>query len=264
MFLEERQIKMLEYINEKQKVSTKKLSEVFKTSVVTIRKDINELYKRGLVLTVHGGVLAYSDKLNLEIPSNEKARLNIEDKKAIGRLAAELIENNDVIILDSGSTTYEVGLAIGKKKVTVITNDIKIAFSLANKPNITLVMPGGTTEKNLYTLCGIETINFFRNIRADKLFLGCDAIDFKTGITNRTLLEIGAKRAMIDVSKKVIAVADKSKHDKEVFAHLCDINEIDVLVTNSISSENKEIAESVGLRVITPPEQENGKKTQES
>jgi len=252
MFLEERQIKMLEYINAKKKVSTKELSEEFKTSVVTIRKDINDLAKKGLVINVHGGVLALSDKLTLEIPSYAKAKQHIQEKKIIGKLAASMIEDNDVIILDSGSTTFEVGDAIGLKKVTVITNDIKIGYSLANKPNVTLVIPGGTVEHNLYTLCGIETINFIKNIRADKLFLGCDAIDFINGITNRTLLEVGAKRAMIDVSKFVIAVADSSKHDKEVFAHLCRLDEIDVLATDFISDPDRKLAEDAGVEVMTP------------
>lgn len=252
MFLEERQIKMLDYINNKKKVSTKELSEVFEASVVTIRKDINDLAKKGLVMNVHGGVMALSDKLNLEIPSCTKAKQHIAEKKVIGRLAASMIEDNDVIILDSGSTTFEVGNAIGGKKVTVITNDIKIGYYLANKPNVTLVIPGGTVERELYTLCGIETINFIKNIRADKLFLGCDAIDFTKGITNRTLLEVGAKRAMIEVSKYVVAVADSSKHNKEVFAHLCNLDEIDVLVTDSISAENMGLAEAADLKVIVP------------
>lgn len=256
MFLEERQLKMLEYINAKKKVSTKELSDQFHASVVTIRKDINNLAKKGLVIDVHGGVLALSDRLNLEIPFYAKAKQHIQEKKVIGKLASSLIDDNDVIILDSGSTTFEVASAIGLKRVTVITNDIKIGYYLANKPNVTLVMCGGTLEQNLYTLCGIETINFIKNIRADKLFLGCDAIDFVNGITNRTLLEVGAKRAMIDVSKAVIAVADSSKHDREVFAHLCRLDEIDILVTDSLSETNRQRAVSAGIRILTPTENE--------
>lgn len=254
MFRQERQEKILQYINTHKKVRAKDLSRIFKTSVVTIRSDITELDNNGLVIKVHGGALAITDRYNLEIPSRSKARQNNAAKRAIGRLAAEMIEENDIIILDTGSTTLEVARALRNKKVTVITNDIQIGALIAsfNRGDITLIITGGTVEPFTYTQCGVETFNFLKRFRVNKLFLGCDAIDPKKGMSNRTLIEANIKKVMIQAAEQVIAVVDSTKHNKEVFTHVCDIHEIDVLATDKISKANLELFEKAGVRVITP------------
>ncbi|MDY3691693.1 MAG: DeoR/GlpR family DNA-binding transcription regulator [Dysosmobacter sp.] len=260
MFQQERQDKILQYINAHKNVRTKDLSRIFKASMVTIRADINELDKKGLIVKVHGGALAIADRINLEIPSQSKMRLNSAEKRIIGKLAADMVEENDVILIDSGTTTLEVARALRNKKVTVITNDIQIGALIASdtRGNITLIVTGGTVEANTFTLCGIETLNFLKRIKVNKLFMGCDAIDPQRGVSNRTLIEAGIKREMMAVSEKVIAVLDSSKHNKEVFIHVCDISEIDVLVTDRISAHNRELFGQAGVEIVTPyVEQDN-------
>ena len=102
----------------------------------------------------------------------------------------------------------------------------------------------------VYTLCGMETVEFLRGIKANKMFLGCDAVDPRKGVSNRTLLEVGVKKAMIQASEQVIAVADGSKHGKQVFAHVCDASDLDVLVTDRIPRKEKEALEKLGVEVV--------------
>ena len=250
MFRIERQEKILEYINEKQHVKTQELADVFKASVVTIRNDINELANRGLVIKTHGGAVCCQHSPNMEIPSVIRLQENIESKQAIAELAASLIEDGDVIILDAGSTTLEIAKRIQAQNVTVLTNDIKIASTLAERGGISVMMTGGTLLPSVYTLVGAQALELFTTVRVKKLFLGCDAIDFEWGISNRTLEEIQVKTAMMNAAQEIIAVADCSKFNRQVFAHLCGVDALNTFITDRISARDRELLENLGIRVM--------------
>jgi DeoR/GlpR family transcriptional regulator of sugar metabolism len=250
MFQVERQEKILEYINNKKKAKVIELSKVFKTSSVTIRSDINELTKKGLVVKTHGGVLSIEGRLNLEIPYYSKFQSNIEKKRIIGKTAAEIVEDNDVIILDAGSTTLEVAKNLCHKNVTLITNDIRIGMEIANEPKVNLIMTGGKLERSVYTLLGDETISFLSRINVNKLFLGCDAYSRRSGISNRTLSEVAVKKAMIAASMEIILVTDSTKIGKTVFAKLCGPFEIDKIVIDKMSEDDIDYLSQNGVQVI--------------
>jgi len=133
VFRIERQEKVLNYINENKTVKTQELAKAFGASLVTIRNDINELANRGLIIKTHGGAVCCQHRSNMEIPSVIRFQENIVSKQAIAALAADLIEDGDVIILDSGSTTLEIANRIKGKNITVITDDIKIGITLAGR-----------------------------------------------------------------------------------------------------------------------------------
>ena len=259
MFQIERQEKILLYINEKQKVSTRELSETFDVSAVTIRADINDLARRGLIIKSHGGALSVQSLISLEIPSVRKFQQNVEGKQEIAALAVELIRDDDVIILDSGSTTLKVAKRIRSSRVTVITNDLKVSVALAENENVTLLVTGGQLIPSVYTLAGADTIQYFSRIKVNRLFLGCDAFDFTWGISNRTMEEVAIKQAMINAAREVIVVADHSKFDHQVFVHLCDLQSVNVLITDRIDPDKRELLEQRGIRVITPDAPHHGK-----
>jgi len=123
-------------------------------------------------------------------------------------------------------------------------------MTLADKGNVSLIMTGGSLLSSVYTLVGSETIDFFSRLKVNKLFLGCDAIDFDWGVSNRTLQEVSTKAAMILASREVIAVADRSKFNRQVFVHLCNMNELDVLITDRLEPEEREKLDQLGLRVL--------------
>lgn len=252
MFQIERQEKILKYINEHQTVRTQALSELFDTSPVTIRSDIADLARRGLIIKSHGGAMSVQKRINLEIPSGVRSQQNVEAKEEIAAVAAELISDDDVIILDSGSTTLELAKRIKRRGVTVITNDLKIGMTLADMGNVSLIMTGGSLLQNVYTLVGPEANDFFKRFRVNKLFLGCDAIDFDWGISNRTLEETATKLAMIRAAREVIAVADSSKFNRQVFVHLCGIASVNALITEKLEPEEREKLEQAGVRTLTP------------
>jgi len=250
LFQIERIEKILEYINSHKKAKIDELSEVFNASKVTIRSDINELAKEGLVIKTHGGALSIQNHITIEIPSKSKFAINIEAKRNIGNCAAKLINNDEVIILDAGSTTRDVARHIKSSNVTIITNDLKIGMEVARYPNNKLIMTGGMLEQSVYTLLGEETANFFSKVHVNKLFLGCDAMDLELGITNRTFREVSVKQAMMRAAEEVILVTDSTKLHKKVFAHVCDLYDVHKIIIDKIDEPTRQKLIEGGLEVI--------------
>lgn len=209
-------------------------------TAVTIRPDINSLAQSGLVIKIHGGAMSAEHRLHTEIPISQKMQQNVGKKRKIARRAATRIHPGDMIILDSGSTTLEIARLISSGDVTVITNDVLIAKVLISQGNVTVYMTGGRNLSSVYALHGSETEEYLKKVRDNKLFLGCDAVDFEWGISNRTLEEVATKRAMMQASREVIAVADSGKTGKSVFARLCGLNEIDRLINDELNDEDRE------------------------
>lgn len=259
MFRIERQQEILNYINKQQTVKTQELAKAFSTSLVTVRNDINELANRGLVIKTHGGAVCCQHSSNTEIPSIIRFQQNIESKQAIASVAADMIEDGDVVILDAGTTTLEIAIRIKAQNVTVITNDLKIAITLADQGNAGVIVAGGTLLSSVYTLVGTETIDFLSTIKVRKLFLGCDAIDFDWGITNRTFEECHVKNAMIAAAQEVIAVADRTKFHRQVFARVCGLDTLDTLITDHVTPEEAESLKNADVRVITACDSRHGK-----
>lgn len=250
MFQIERQEKILQYINKKKKANVKELSTMFDVSKVTIRRDLDELAEKGLVIKTHGGVMSITSKLSYEIPYSSKSEVNSEAKRKIGIMAAKLIDDGDIIILDAGSTTLEVAKSIRNDNITILTNDIKISMEVAHKRNIDLIVSGGSLSESVYTLIGNQTIEFFRKVRVNKTFLGCDAVDIAYGITNRTIEEVAIKKAMIEAAEEVIVVTDSSKLNKKVFCFLCDISVINKLIIDQIDETSRKELEEKGIEVL--------------
>lgn len=250
LFQIERQKKILDFVNENKKATVIELSSLLGVSKVTVRRYLSELESKGLLIKTHGGVLSADTNLNNEIPYSSKKDLNISEKKKIGKAALQLIEEGDVIILDSGSTTLEIAQQIENIHITVITNDIKIAYELASKTNINLIITGGVTQKYLYTIIGFEAEKFLDKIHVNKTFLGADAIDLEYGITNRTLEEVAVKLAMIKAAEEVILVVDQSKLNKKAFADVCKIEAIDTIIIDNIDKEYQKAFREKGIEII--------------
>jgi len=148
MLPEERRIFILKQLNQNGKVEVDKLAQYLNVSQMTIRRDLNMLTSRGLAFRTHGG--AISPNINNEIPLDEKMVTNIDAKRKIGEYAASLINENESILLDAGTTCLSVAQSIkNRKNITVITNDIRIVFELYQNPHIKLICSGGWSRPEL-------------------------------------------------------------------------------------------------------------------
>jgi DeoR/GlpR family transcriptional regulator of sugar metabolism len=236
-----RQANILQMINERGFVENEELARLYKVTQTTIRRDLRALAAQKLIKLEHGGSFS-KDLLDAAVePLYEtKLFLNRERKRAIGAAAANLVSDDDSIILDSGTTNAQIANSLKHaqlKNVTVITCDLMVAKELCSEPNITVVMLGGMLRKSYYSAYGPFTENILRNLTAKKAFLGIDAADKASGILNLVLDEVPIKQLMIRNSDQVIMVSDSTKFGKSALYKVCAWEEIDQVVTDDCVSQ---------------------------
>lgn len=231
-----RQIKILDYINEKGSSSVTELIDIFSISKATLNRDLTELENEGYVRKIHGGVISKRTMLTFEPLQREKESVESEYKVIIAREAIKEIKDGSINILDSGSTSLALAIEISQQKhfenLTIATNDLKVAMALADVDFVKLIVLGGQQRNGLYSLIGPLTMKALDSINADVFFFCIDALDFDRGISNANFDEIGVKQQMLKSAKKTILLADHSKFNKSRLAKICDFSEVNKIITD--------------------------------
>ncbi len=243
MIQEERRAQLVKILNETGYVQVADLADRLGISPITIRRDLLMMEKEGICVRTRGGAVTHNRGVTMELPYVIKQVQNVEIKKRIAEAALNIIEDGNSIILDSGSTTYALALRLAtKRRLYVVTNDLQIAFKLAANPDINLICSGGSARANVYSLQGVLAESCIRNLRVDITFLGADAVHANCGIYNVNIEEVPIKQAMINVANKVVLLTDSSKFELYGFAKICDLNQIDTVITDDhISVQTKEM-----------------------
>jgi DeoR family transcriptional regulator, aga operon transcriptional repressor len=209
------------------------LSKRFNVSAVTIRSDLAALSAMGAVVRVHGGALPPGD--TDEVPINIKQTLHHAEKVRIAAAAAELIQDGETVILDSGTTTAEIARQIRGLKlrsINVITNALNIAVLLANAHHVNLIIPGGVLRRKSWSLAGPQAEQALRELQADRLFLGVDSLDPEIGVMTPHVLEAKLNALMIAIARQVVAVADSSKLLRRNLSVIAPVEQVHVLITD--------------------------------
>lgn len=213
-------------------VTVNHLSQLFAVSTVTIRNDLRNLEKKGCLLRSYGGALL-NKQFTFDRPLQDKGRINYDIKNLIAQRAAELVQDGDRIILDSGSTTTQmVPYLCDKRDLVVMTNALNIAYDLVTHSDFEVLIVGGSVRKNAYSISGPTIEQHLRMYRFDKLFLGVDGFDLRAGITTPNITEANINRIMCEVSHEIIAVTDSSKFDRKSFCLIQKIENIHSVVTD--------------------------------
>lgn len=237
MALNQRRIKILEMIKEDGHAKVQTLSQIFGVSEVTIRQDLEALEKMDLVQREHGGAFL-KDFGNIVRTGKVFNQTHLQEKQEIAKKAVSLINEGDVIILDSGSTTTEVAkLLVGYSELTVITNAINIASILGENPGITLIVTGGEFKAPTLSLTSDIAAKTLKDLHAAKLFLATAGISPTMNLTYPSLSDLIVKKTMIDISDKVYLVADSHKVGVSAFATLGPITVVDCLITDKFITE---------------------------
>lgn len=242
---------ILEKIKEEGKVSVLDLCDMLDVSSVTIRKDLKQLEDKNLLFRVHGGA-TLNNPYTMDRPVNVKEKLQTEEKNKIGIAASALIEVNDSIIIASGTTVMALARHIKtKESLTVITSAIQVAEVLLQNPEIDVLMLGGLLRRSSSSVMGPYAEDILKDFFCSKLFVGVDGIDLENGLTTTNVLEAHLNRQMMNVSNKTIVLADSSKFGKRGFGKICDIDEIDQIITDDgVSPHTVEQLEAKGVKVI--------------
>lgn len=250
--MQQRRDKILEMIREDGTASVKRLTETFGLTEATIRTDLRELQKAGLVQRYYGGATLMTGKQNTGALLLER-QIHLEQKDAIGRVAARQIENGDTVIFDSGTTTTAIVEHMQHiHRLSVTTTAVNIALKLGGEPGINILLTGGTFKFPTLSTSGEKAASFFENVLAEKLFLATAAISPRMGLSFPSETDIKVKSAMIRSAKTVYVVADSSKIDKvSMFALPCEWSSIHYLITDSgISQESIRAFEALGVEVL--------------
>lgn len=219
-------------------------------SPVTIRKDLKLLEDKNLLFRTHGGA-TLTNPYTIDRPVNEKEKLQSDEKAKIGIKAASLIEQNDSIVIASGTTVLALAKNIQPKShLTVITSAINVAQELLRHPEVEVLLLGGILRRSSSSVMGPYAEQILTDFFCSKLYLGVDGIDLEYGLTTTNALEAHLNRQMIAVSQRIIVLTDSTKFGKRGFGRICGIDEIHEIITDSgISQHVKEKLEALGIKV---------------
>ncbi|MDV3426426.1 MAG: DeoR/GlpR family DNA-binding transcription regulator [Bacillota bacterium] len=237
MFSHERKSDILDRISQDGKVLVGDLAEIYKVSEATVRRDIRELEEKGLLTRTFGGAVPLDYK-RFEPSFKENAERYLEEKKSIGRYAASLIQDEDTILLDAGTTTLELAKNLKAKNTTVLTNSIDILLELGMREDTEVFIIGGSFRRNTRALVSPSSADFLKNFRVDKAFMGANCISLKNGFTTPNQTEAITKKAMIDISSNVYVLCDHSKFNKTTFSRICALDQIDAIITDENIEKN--------------------------
>ena len=234
MLAEGRRRKILELVEQTGQVTIHDVVNRFSVSAVTARSDLDALSANGVVLRSHGGAVRYEP--TQDYPLKLKATLHRSEKSRIGQAAAQLVQANETIILDSGTTTAEIAKSLKRaklKSLTVITSALNIANELADASEISLIMLGGLLRTVSYSFVGPQAVAMLRDLHADRLFLAVDGFDLEGGPFTPDVLEAQLNGLMMQVSKETTVVADSTKLGRRSLFRIGPIEKVHRLITDT-------------------------------
>lgn len=251
MTIGERHKFILDKLDREGVVSVADLSREMDVTMVTVRKDLKLLEDKGLLYRSHGSATSVSPYVN-DRPVNEKKLVQVDEKADIAALAVKLIQEDEAIIIGSGTTVMAMAKAIPQNlRLTVLTGAMNVTMALIDHPNLDLIQLGGVVRKSSSSVVGHFAEDMLVNFACSKLFLGVDGISPEFGLTSSNMMEAHLNAKMIKSVQKTIVLADSSKFEKKGFGKICDIDDIDIIITDEGISENyKARLEARGIEII--------------
>src|SRR6266436_7281201 len=237
-------------------VSVEQLSERLEISVVTVRRDLDLLEQKGLLRRTHGGAVSIEPLFYEPFKNDRSFQAQVErfaqEKRRIGRAAANLIERGETIALTPGTTTTEVirGLPLNQE-ITVVTNTVNVAMELSKRKDLKIFVTGGHLHGDWFSLVGPTAVHSLSQLLITTVFLGADGMDAKRGLSCFSPDEAHLNSEMVTHARRRIAVVDHSKFGVVAGWRICQTSDLDILVTDSGSSPAMtEHFEKANLKVL--------------
>ncbi len=227
----ERKADLIRLLQETESISIQDLAQVSGLSQSTLRRELHQLVEEGLVKVNVGQVaLATSSE---EMPFAFREMLNVDVKQRIARASLDLIQNGETIFISGGTTTFELARLLPRqRRLTVITNALRVANLLVDVPGIDLLILGGAVRPSEQTMHGHLTEWGVHQFRADKFFYGVEAINIQHGVTHSEIVEVATDRALANAATQVIVLADHTKFGKVAPAFVLALEKIHILVSD--------------------------------
>ena len=233
MYAPERHRLIVDRVSAGGRASVNDLATALKVTPETIRRDLTELEKQGLVRRVHGGAIPVR-RIGFQPTVEVRGAVRIDEKTRIAEAALEEVPLEGAIIVDSRTTTGRlVSMLPHDRELTVVTNSVQHAIALANWENIRMFLLGGRVRGRTLACVDSWAIAALKDVVADVAFIGVGGISVEHGLTTRNRAEAEIKAAMMLAAKRKVVMADSSKFGAGHFAHFADVKDIDVIVSDS-------------------------------
>lgn len=230
----ERQEKILEILKEKKTISVNKLSQLLYCSGATTRRDLVRMEQKGLITRTFGAVMLNANSSNRETSFELREKSNISDKRILCKKASTYIRNNATIFIDSSSTLLHlVPFLKNYINLTIITNGLTIANEITFQTKHSVIVLAGTIQPDTNSILGALALNVLSQFHADIAFVSCGGIDLDFGLSESTADSAEIKRYMIKNSELSVCLFDSSKYRKKKSFKTCNVETLDVLVTNN-------------------------------
>jgi DeoR family transcriptional regulator of aga operon len=214
------------------------LSREFDVSVVTIRRDLDALERRGMLRRTHGGAVSIEPLFYEPFRNDRSFQAQVErfaeEKRRIGRAAAALIKDGEIIALTPGTTTTEVIRGIPfNHKITVVTSTVNVAMELSKRKDLEVFVTGGHLRGDWFSLVGPTAAQSLSHLLIHTLFIGADGIDAKCGVSCYSPDEAQLNSAMVKRAQRKVAVVDHSKFGVVAGWRICPTSELDIIITDT-------------------------------
>lgn len=239
MLAHERQTTILEILNKDHAVKVSKLIKLLNVSIETVRRDLELLEKEGKLKRVYGG--AVLEKVNgIELSGIDRKTKYINEKKQLAVFASRYVKEGQSIALDISTTNLEFVKALKKiiRRITVITNSIEIAAELSDMDKYTVILAGGVMRNEELCIVGDLAEEFIGKFHIDTAFVSMSGISLNCGFTDYGMGEVEVKKKMMAVAQRTIVLADSSKFDEISLLKVCEIDEVDMVITDSNLNAN--------------------------
>ena len=249
MLTSERQQLILDLLQDQKTIKIQEIIELTKASESTIRRDLTELENEHKLERIHGGATILGRKLH-ELSIVDKSTKNLHEKKAIAKFAATMIQEEDCIFLDAGTTIFQMIPYLKNKRVTVVTNGLTHVEALIEQ-GIPTYLTGGYIKGKTGALVGPQTIQSLEQYRFDKCFLGVNGFDDTFGYTTPDPEEAAVKRQASAFAKKTYVVADHSKYGEVSFSNIDALNRATLITSRLTDDVIRVLNEKTTVKVVS-------------
>jgi DeoR/GlpR family transcriptional regulator of sugar metabolism len=257
MITDQRRDRLLQFIRQRGFASLNELTGELRVSESTIRRDLDHLEEVGTAKRTHGGVFYTGPSPQLPHFRNRQEQ-QWDKKKEIAARAAELVEDGDVILLDGGSTTYELAQLLIARNIQVVTNSLPVANLFTASSSVDLIIVGGYVHLRTGVSLGPYANEMLSTLNVRRAFLSVAGIS-ERGFFNSNLLLVETERAMLRAADEAVILADSTKFGRQSLALLCELNEVtQVVVDNEVTADWRSRISATGTAVLVAGLTDNG------
>ena len=233
----ERRNAILEKLQAERRVVVSELSQIYKVSEETIRRDLEKLENDGFAIKSYGGAVI-NENANVDLPFNIRKKRNVISKQKIAEVISSRIKDGTSIMLDASSTAVYIAKALKERKnLTLITNSIEILIEMFDTPNVNVLSTGGAMREGSFALVGPQTDKMLNSYHVDMAIVSAKGFDLETGLTDTEELHENNKKTMLHAGREKVLAVDSSKFGKTAFTEIGTLEDISMVVTDAKPDE---------------------------